>query len=69
MAVREGIVPQVFKELTDNIIKTGYAYKIPELRQKKRVERGLPALPKSNTDDIAKLFDLLSISEVAKKEK
>jgi len=69
IAVREGVVPQVFKELTDNIMKTGYAYKIPELRQKKRVERGLPALPKASTDDIAKLFDLLSVSEIAKKEK
>jgi heterodisulfide reductase subunit C len=69
IAVREGIVPQVFKELTDNIMKTGYAYKIPELRKKKRLERGLPALPESNTNDIAKFFDLLSVSEVARKEK
>jgi heterodisulfide reductase subunit C2 len=69
IAIREGIVPQVFRELTDNILKTGYAYKIPELRHKKRAEKGLPALPKANTKDVAKLFDVLSVSKVAKKEK
>ena len=68
IAVREGIVPPVFRELTDNILKTGYAYRIPELRQKKRAERGLPPLPKANTDDIARLFDVLSVSKVTKKE-
>lgn len=69
MAVQEGIVPQVFKELTNNILKTGYAYKIPELRKRKRIEKGLPALPDANTKDVAKLFDVLSVSKVANKEK
>ena len=69
MAVREGIVPQVFKELANNILKTGYAYKIPELRKKKRIEKGLPALPEANTKDVANLFDALSITKVANKEK
>lgn len=69
IAVRENIVPPVFRELTDNILKTGYAYKIPELRQKKRVEQGLPALPKANTHDVARMFDVLYVSKVAKKEK
>ncbi|PVX23141.1 MAG: heterodisulfide reductase [Candidatus Bathyarchaeum sp.] len=69
IAVREGVVPPVFRELTDNILKTGYAYKIPALRLKKREEKGLPALPKANTDDIAKLFDVLAVCNVTKKEK
>jgi heterodisulfide reductase subunit C len=69
MAVKEDIIPPVFRELTDNILKTGYAYRIPELRQKKRAERGLPPLPKANTDDIVCLFDVLSVSEMIKKEK
>ena len=69
MAVKEGIFPPVFRELTANILKTGYAYRIPALRLKKRVERGLPALPKANTDDVARLFDVLAVSKVAKKEK
>ena len=68
IAVKEGIIPPVFRELTNNILKKGYAYRIPELRQKKRAERGLPPLPKANTDDIARLFDILAVSKVAKKE-
>ena len=69
MAVKEGIIPPVFIELTDNILKTGYAYRIPELRLKKRVEWGLPALQEANTGDVARLFDVLAVSKVAKKEK
>jgi len=61
MAVKEGIVPNVFRELIENILKTGYAYRIPELRLKKRVERGLPALPKTDVDAVSKLFDVLGV--------
>jgi hypothetical protein len=66
--VKEGIIPDVFKELTDNILKTGYAYRIPELRLKKRVEKGLPPLPKANLEDVSKLFDATAVSK-AKMEK
>jgi heterodisulfide reductase subunit C len=69
MAVEEGIIPQVFKELTKNILNTGYAYRIPELRKKKRMKRGLPKLPKSNVGDINKLFTLLGVSSVVNREK
>ena len=68
IAVKEGIFPPVFRELTNNILKTGYAYRIPELRQKKREEKRLPLLPKANTDDIARLFDVLTVFKVTKKE-
>jgi hypothetical protein len=67
MAVREGIIPDVFKELTDNILKTGYAYRIPELRQKKRGEKGLPPLPQANLKDVSKLFDVVAVSKKEKK--
>ena len=63
MAVKEGVIPTVFRELTNNILKTGYAYRIPELRLKKRVEKGLPPLPEANVGDISKLFDALAISK------
>jgi len=63
MAVREGIIPDMFKELTDNILKTGYAYKIPELRKKKRTEKGLPPLPETNLEDMSKLFDVVAVSK------
>ncbi|MBT8171819.1 4Fe-4S dicluster domain-containing protein [Candidatus Bathyarchaeota archaeon] len=69
MAIDEGIIPPVFRVLMHNILKTGYAYRIPELRQKKRTEKGLPVLPKANLDDLVKLFELLTVSKVAEKEK
>ena len=68
MAVREGVIPDVFRELTDNILKTGYAYRIPELRLKRRVENGLPPLPEANLEDMCKLFDAIAVSK-AKMEK
>ena len=68
MAVREGIIPEVFKELTDNILKTGYAYKIPDLRKRKRTEKGLTPLPEANLEDLSKLFDVVDVSKV-KQEK
>jgi heterodisulfide reductase subunit C len=69
MAVKEGIMPTVFKELTSNIVNTGYAYKIPELRLKKREAKGLPPLPKTNVKDVSKLFDLIAVPKVPKGEK
>jgi heterodisulfide reductase subunit C len=63
IAAREGVVPAVFGELKANILATGYAYKIPELRIRKRVERGLPALPKTDVKAVAKLFDVLAKSK------
>ena len=68
MAVREGVIPDVFKELTDNILKTGYAYRIPELRLKKRVEKGLPPLPETNIADVSKLFDVIAASKKLEKK-
>ena len=69
MAVNEGIIPDVFRELTNNIMKTGYAYRIPELRLKKRVEKGLPPLPEANLEDVSKLFDVIAVSKVSRMEK
>ncbi len=69
MAVNEGVMPDVYKELTNNIVKTGYAYRIPELRLKKRVEKGLPPLPKANLEDISKLFDALAVSKASRMER
>jgi heterodisulfide reductase subunit C len=36
LAAEKGIVPQVFKEEASSILESGYAYRIPELRLKKR---------------------------------
>jgi heterodisulfide reductase subunit C len=64
MAVKEGVMPPVFKELASAIMQTGYAYKIPELRIRKREETKLPPLPKGNSPDIEKLFKATGFTKV-----
>jgi heterodisulfide reductase subunit C len=54
LAVEKGHIPQVFKEQCASILESGYAYKIPELRVKKRETVGLPPLPKGNPESIRK---------------
>lgn len=67
IAVREGYMPSVFKELAGAIMETGLAYKIPELRLKKREETGLPPLPKTDVQSIAKLFSKTGFAKPAEK--
>ena len=69
LSVKERDMPAVFKGLASNILKTGYAYIIPELRLKKRKEQGLPTLPKANLENIAKLFDITGFSKRLEKER
>jgi heterodisulfide reductase subunit C len=57
IAVQEGYMPYSFKELAGAILETGLAYKIPELRLRKRQEVGLPPLPKANADSVSKLIN------------
>jgi len=54
LAAEKGIVPQVFKEQAMSILESGYAYKIPDLRIKKRETLGLPPLPRGNSEGIKK---------------
>jgi heterodisulfide reductase subunit C len=54
LAAEQGSVPQVFKEQCSCILESGYAYKIPELRVRKREQLGLPPLPKGNPESIGK---------------
>jgi heterodisulfide reductase subunit C len=54
LAAEKGIVPQVFKDEASSILESGYAYRIPELRLKKRETLGLPPLPKGNPTSIGK---------------
>jgi len=67
LAVKDGIVPLIYRELTSSINETGYAYRIPELRHKKREESGLPPLPKANLADVSKLIELTGGSKLLKK--
>ena len=54
LAAQEGCMPQIFKDQCASILESGYAYKIPELRLKKREIMGLPPLPNSNPESIKK---------------
>jgi heterodisulfide reductase subunit C len=67
LAVKKGVVPQVFIELNSSINDTGYAYRIPDLRHRKRAEAGLPPLPKANCKDVSKLLELTCKGKMPKK--
>jgi len=68
LAAEEGHIPQVFKEECASILESGYAYRIPELRMKKRDSLGLPPLPKGNPDSLGKsLHGLEFLKHVEKK--
>lgn len=54
LAVEKGYVPQVFREQGACILESGYAYKIPDLRIKKRESLGLPPLPRGNPESVRK---------------
>jgi heterodisulfide reductase subunit C len=69
LTVREGSMPLVYQELAANILKNGYAYIISGMRLKKREEHGLPALPKADLENVAKLFEITGLSETLKKVK
>jgi len=68
LAVEEGYIPQVFKELGSSILDTGYAYRIPELRIKKREQLGLPPLPKGNAESLARLMQGIGVIKLLTKE-
>jgi len=54
LAAQKGRVPPVFRELGSSILETGYAYRIPESRIRKRETLGLPPLPKSDRASLSK---------------
>ena len=56
LAAEQGHIPQVFKDECESILQSGYAYKIPELRIKRRETSGLPPLPKGNPESIKKVL-------------
>jgi heterodisulfide reductase subunit C len=56
LAIENSCIPQVFKDQINAILNSGYAYKIPELRIKKRETQGLPPLPKCNTENLKKIL-------------
>jgi heterodisulfide reductase subunit C len=68
LAAEKGMVPFVFKEQACSILDSGYAYKIPELRLKKRETQGLPPLPKGNVESIRKSLSGVKFLKVIEKK-
>jgi heterodisulfide reductase subunit C len=68
LAAEKGMVPLVFKEQACSILASGYAYKIPELRLKKRETQGLPPLPKGNVESIRKSLSGVKFLKVIEKK-
>ena len=68
LAAEKGYVPQVFKEQASSILESGYAYKIPELRIKKREPLGLPQLPKGNPESIKKTLHKVGFLKLIEKK-
>jgi heterodisulfide reductase subunit C len=68
MAVADkNILPLVYKELATNLMKSGFVYEIPESRLQKRVEQGLPPLPKPNVKEVTKIFEVTSCAGLLEK--
>lgn len=67
LAVKNGEVPLIYRELASGLNETGRAYKIPEIKLKKREEAGLPPLAKPKVSDIAKLIELAGGARLLKK--
>jgi Fe-S oxidoreductase len=51
---RNRLHPKFSKTKLQSLLESGYAYKIPELRIKKRESQGLPPLPKGNPENVKK---------------
>lgn len=68
LAAEEGWMPQVFKDQAASVLESGYAYKIPDLRIKKRETTGLPPLPKGNPESIRKSLKGVSFMKHVEKK-
>jgi len=64
LAVKDGFLPAAYKEMASSILQTGLAYKIPELRLRRREETGLPPLPKADLESVNKLADATGFSKI-----
>jgi heterodisulfide reductase subunit C len=67
-AVAEGNVPPIFEALGSSILESGIAYRIPELRLKRREQLGLPPLPKGNPTALVKLAKATGFSKTMRRD-
>jgi heterodisulfide reductase subunit C len=68
LAAEKGCVPQVFKDQMASLLESGYAYKIPDLRIKKRETLCLPPLPKGDSEKIRKTLKGVKFIESMEKK-
>src|SRR5664280_388329 len=67
LAAEKGCFPQVFKDQAASLLESGYAFKIPELRVKKRESQCLPPLPKGNAENVKKVLKGVKFVELIQK--
>ncbi len=60
----KGCIPQIFKAQLENVLKTGYVYKIPESKAKRREALELPSLPRGKSEGISEMLRDLKIMKV-----
>lgn len=65
LATEEGIIPDFYKALSSNIMKTGFVNIISASILKKRKLRGLPPLPKTKLEDIERLAEATGSTKIA----
>lgn len=70
MAVKEtNTMPLVSRELAKSLLNTGYIYVIPESRVKRRLEQGLPSLPKACLRSVARIFEVTGFTKMLENAK
>ena len=64
---RKRLCPTSLQRPSPSLLESGYAYKIPELRIKKRESQGLPPLPKGNPEKVRKALKGVKFIETIQK--
>jgi heterodisulfide reductase subunit C len=69
LAVKKGYVPQGYRKIAQNILKTGWAQKTSKFKLRKREKQGLPPVPETNLKEVEKLMKVAGLDEIAESEK
>lgn len=66
LAIEEGIIPDLYRALSSNIIKTGWVNIVSTSTLKRRELIGLPPLPKTKLEDIKNLAEATNLTKITK---
>jgi heterodisulfide reductase subunit C len=69
LAADDNCIPQIFRDQLEAVLETGYAFRISELRAKKREAQNLPPLPKGNAENMYKILKGIKFVEKIQKMK